>query len=53
MIRAFKDKIIFAVKLYPQGATTNSDKGVKNLKNIFPLLRKMEINKIPIKIFMV
>ncbi len=50
MIRAFKDKIIFAVKLYPQGATTNSDKGVKNLKNIFPLLRKMEINKIPLLI---
>ena len=50
MIQAFKDKTIFAVKLYPQGATTNSDKGVKNLKNIFPLLNEMEINKIPLLI---
>ena len=50
MIQAFKDKTIFAVKLYPQGATTNSDKGVKNLKNIFPLLNQMEINKIPLLI---
>ena len=50
MIRAFKAKTIFAVKLYPQGATTNSDKGVKNLQNIFPLLNQMEINEIPLLI---
>ena len=30
MISSFQKKIIFALKLYPQGATTNSEKGVKN-----------------------
>ena len=50
MIKAFKNKTIFALKLYPQGATTNSDKGVKNLQNIFPLLTHMEINEIPLLI---
>ena len=50
MIRAFKKKIIFAAKLYPQGATTNSEKGVKNFQNIFPLLNQMEINEIPLLI---
>ena len=29
LINAFKNKVIFAVKLYPAGATTNSSKGVK------------------------
>ena len=50
VIKAFNNKTIFALKLYPQGATTNSDKGVKNLKKIFPLLNQMEINKIPLLI---
>ena len=50
MVQAFKNKTIFAVKLYPQGATTNSDKGVKDLQNIFPLLNQMELNKIPLLI---
>ena len=50
MIQSFKNKTIFALKLYPQGATTNSDKGVKNLQNIFPLLTQMEINEIPLLI---
>ncbi len=38
---AFLDKIIFAVKLYPAGATTNSDSGVKNIKKIMPVLETM------------
>ena len=32
---------IFAVKLYPAGATTNSDSGVKNIKKIMPILEMM------------
>lgn len=31
---AYKSGAVFAVKLYPAGATTNSDSGVKDLKNI-------------------
>lgn len=30
------------VKYYPAGATTNSDSGVTDIKNVFPVLDKME-----------
>ena len=33
---------IVAAKLYPAGATTNSDAGVTNLKNIYPTLEAMQ-----------
>jgi len=33
---------ITAVKLYPAGATTNSDAGVKDLEKIYPVLEVME-----------
>ena len=48
MINAFKSKNIIALKLYPQGATTNSEKGVKNFKNIFKILSSMEEHNIPL-----
>jgi dihydroorotase len=32
---------IFAAKLYPAGATTNSDSGVKDIKKIMPVLETM------------
>ena len=32
---------VFALKLYPAGATTNSDAGVTNLENIYPALEAM------------
>jgi len=34
--------IIVAAKLYPAGATTNSDSGVTSIKNIYPTLRAMQ-----------
>ena len=39
--QAYKDEAIFAVKLYPAGATTNSDSGVKEMKKIMPILEVM------------
>lgn len=33
---------VAAVKLYPAGATTNSDAGVKNIEKIYPVLEVME-----------
>lgn len=33
--------LVTAVKLYPAGATTNSQSGVRNLANIMPVLEKM------------
>ena len=33
---------IFAAKLYPAGATTNSDSGVTSVKNVYPALKAMQ-----------
>jgi dihydroorotase len=38
---AYQEGIVFAAKLYPAGATTNSDSGVKNIKKIMPVLETM------------
>ena len=47
---SFKNRLIFAAKLYPAGATTNSDSGVKNIKNIMPILEKMSEIGMPLLI---
>ena len=38
---AYKNRAVFAVKLYPAGATTNSDSGVKDIEKVLPLLETM------------
>jgi len=38
---AYKSDQVFAAKLYPAGATTNSDSGVKDIKKIIPVLETM------------
>lgn len=50
-LRAFKyyDYII-GIKYYPKSATTNSEFGVVNLKEIFPILKIMEEENIPLLI---
>ena len=50
LINAYKNKIIFAVKLYPAGATTNSSKGVKDISSIYNVLETMSKYKIPLLI---
>jgi len=39
---------VHAIKLYPAGATTNSDSGVTNLEGIFPLLEEMQALDLPL-----
>ena len=39
---AYESGQVVAVKLYPAGATTNSDAGVKDLEKIYPVLEVME-----------
>jgi dihydroorotase len=39
--RAFREKIALAVKLYPAGATTNSQSGVRNVDRVMPVLERM------------
>jgi dihydroorotase len=38
---AYENGDVFAVKLYPAGATTNSDSGVKDITKIMPVLETM------------
>ncbi len=48
ILEAKASGIIHALKLYPAGATTNSDKGVTNLENITPALEAMQETGIPL-----
>tara|TARA_R110000822_G_scaffold159476_24_gene299542 strand:+ start:66839 stop:67870 length:1032 start_codon:yes stop_codon:yes gene_type:complete len=48
IIRAKASGNIFACKYYPAGATTNSDSGVTNLANIYPVLAQMEKEALPL-----
>ncbi|MFL0811555.1 MAG: dihydroorotase [Agarilytica sp.] len=41
-IRKAKSAGVVACKLYPAGATTNSDSGVTDIKNIYPALEAMQ-----------
>ena len=40
--RGFAEGVWVAAKLYPAGATTNSDSGVTDIRNIYPVLARME-----------
>ena len=44
----FEAGIVSAVKLYPAGATTNSDAGVRDLEKIYPVLETMEAIGMPL-----
>ncbi len=46
--KAYQSEHVFAAKLYPAGATTNSDAGVTQIENIFPVLERMEKLDIPL-----
>jgi dihydroorotase len=40
--RGFRDGVLTGVKLYPAHATTNSSAGVTDLKNVYPVLERMQ-----------
>ncbi len=46
--KAAASEYIHAFKLYPAGATTNSDAGVADIKAIYPLFEAMELQDIPL-----
>ncbi len=39
---------VFAVKYYPAGATTNSEDGVRDLANVYPVLEAMQEHDLPL-----
>ena len=42
LARGYADGVWVAGKLYPAGATTNSDRGVTDIRNIYPALERMQ-----------
>lgn len=48
--KAAESDQIYAFKLYPAGATTNSDSGIANISAIYPLLAELEKFDIPLLI---
>lgn len=50
LTQAHADGVFCAAKLYPAGATTNSESGVTDIKNIYRVLEAMEIAGMPLLI---
>ena len=51
--KARKSGVVYACKYYPAGATTNSDKGVTDIHNVYPVLVRMmiiTIHSVPISL---
>ena len=46
--KGFREGLIAAVKLYPAGATTNSDSGVRDLEKVYPVLERMAAIGLPL-----
>jgi dihydroorotase len=50
IVRASASDTIFGAKLYPAGATTNSDAGVTNINQIHAVLEAMQTQQLPLLI---
>ncbi len=48
--KAYKNRNVFAAKLYPAGATTNASKGVKSFEKIYHIFEKMSELQMPLLI---
>ena len=46
--KAYESGEVFAAKLYPAGATTNSESGVKDIKKFLPILETMAKINMPL-----
>ena len=50
IVNAKQSGQVFAAKIYPAGATTNSDSGVTDLRKIYPVLESMQRAQMPLLI---
>ncbi|MCU7879467.1 MAG: dihydroorotase [Candidatus Thiodiazotropha sp. (ex Lucinoma aequizonata)] len=50
IVTAKQSGIVKGVKLYPAGATTNSDAGVTDIRKLYPVLETMQQEKLPLLI---
>lgn len=46
--QGFKNKDAYAAKLYPAGATTNSENGVTEIMNVYPVFEAMQNARMPL-----
>lgn len=44
----FRDHLVAAVKLYPAGATTNSQSGVRDISKVYPVVERMAAIGLPL-----
>ncbi len=50
LVQGFQEGLLSGVKLYPAGATTNSDSGVSDIEKVFPIFEVMENLGLPLLI---
>lgn len=48
LIGGYEGRVFAAAKLYPAGATTNSDKGVTDIRNLWPVFEAMQAAGMPL-----
>jgi dihydroorotase len=48
--RARASGIIYGVKLYPAGATTHSDAGVRRIEKVYPVLEAMQVHDLVLQV---
>ena len=48
IIEASNNEHVYAVKLYPAGATTNSESGVTNILGVYPVIEQMQKEGVPL-----
>ena len=48
IIEAGNNEHVYAVKLYPAGATTNSESGVTNILGVYPVIEQMQKEGVPL-----
>lgn len=50
IIKIKNSKKVYAIKLYLKGVTTNSNKGISNIKNIYSICKYLEKHQVPLLI---
>lgn len=48
VVKAKQSGFIHGIKLYPAGATTNSDAGISNIRALYPVIETMQMEGIPL-----
>ncbi len=47
-VKLKKSEHVNAIKLYPAGATTNSDNGVSDIRKVYAVIEQLEEHQVPL-----